>query len=151
MNLPRLPTRNGLKMKGSWEIISDSIPNPFFLLNFPSYWNGNEKIFLRGFFPFFRHHRKVGWRLGLQIVTVLVSLSFFMGLLYRPASLYHPQRRAILHLKNSRKKVGVSSSLVSSSNLILLYDIDLCNLQYCSGRYRGWIKSINNEACKRFQ
>lgn len=50
-------------------------------------------------------HRKMGWRLGLQAVTGLVSFSFFMGLLYRPASLYHPQRRAILHLKNQRKKV----------------------------------------------
>ncbi|KAJ6645744.1 Monocarboxylate transporter 2 [Pseudolycoriella hygida] len=48
---------------------------------------------------------KMGWRLGLQAVTGLVSISFFMGLLYRPASLYHPQRRAILHLKNQRKKV----------------------------------------------
>uniref|UniRef100_A0AAG5DSK7 Major facilitator superfamily (MFS) profile domain-containing protein n=1 Tax=Anopheles atroparvus TaxID=41427 RepID=A0AAG5DSK7_ANOAO len=48
---------------------------------------------------------KMGWRLGLQAVTGLVSCSFFMGLLYRPASLYHPQRRAILHLKNQRKKV----------------------------------------------
>jgi hypothetical protein len=47
----------------------------------------------------------MGWRLGLQAVTGLVSLSFFMALLYRPASLYHPQRRAILHLKNQRKKV----------------------------------------------
>jgi hypothetical protein len=53
-------------------------------------------------------HRKVGWRLGLQFVAVLLALSFFMGLLYRPASLYHPQRRAILHLKNSRKKVRES-------------------------------------------
>ncbi|XP_055684488.1 monocarboxylate transporter 12 [Lutzomyia longipalpis] len=48
---------------------------------------------------------KMGWRLGLQAVTGFVALSFFMGLLYRPASLYHPQRRAILHLKNQRKKV----------------------------------------------
>ncbi|XP_055636261.1 monocarboxylate transporter 7-like [Toxorhynchites rutilus septentrionalis] len=48
---------------------------------------------------------KMGWRLGLQAVTGLVSFSFFMGMLYRPASLYHPQRRAILHLKNQRKKV----------------------------------------------
>lgn len=50
-------------------------------------------------------NRKMGWRLGLQAVTGLVAFSFFMGLLYRPASLYHPQRRAILHLKNQRKKV----------------------------------------------
>lgn len=47
----------------------------------------------------------MGWRLGLQAVTGLVSCCFFLGILYRPASLYHPQRRAILHLKNQRKKV----------------------------------------------
>ncbi|CRL00633.1 CLUMA_CG013893, isoform A [Clunio marinus] len=57
---------------------------------------------------------KIGWRLGLQCVTVLVSLSFFMGLLYRPASLYHPQRRAILHLKNSRKKVKEKKSHIQT-------------------------------------
>jgi len=49
---------------------------------------------------------KAGWRLGLQIVAALTALSFFMGLMYRPASLYHPQRRAIQHLKNQRKKVN---------------------------------------------
>ncbi|CAD7079779.1 unnamed protein product [Hermetia illucens] len=48
---------------------------------------------------------KMGWRLGLQAITGFISFSFFMGLLYRPASLYHPQRRAIQHLKNQRKKV----------------------------------------------
>ena len=47
----------------------------------------------------------MGWRSGLQIVAALTSISFFVGLLYRPASLYHPQRRAIQHLKNQRKKV----------------------------------------------
>ena len=56
-------------------------------------------------------YRKIGWRLGLQFVTVLMSTSFFMALLYRPASLYHPQRRAILHLKNSRKKVIMAYSV----------------------------------------
>ncbi|XP_031623034.1 monocarboxylate transporter 1-like [Contarinia nasturtii] len=48
---------------------------------------------------------KMGWRLGLQAVAGLMSFCFFMGLLYRPASLYHPQRRAILFMKNQRKKV----------------------------------------------
>ncbi|TMW54888.1 hypothetical protein DOY81_000121, partial [Sarcophaga bullata] len=48
---------------------------------------------------------KMGWRSGLQIVAALTSISFFVGLLYRPASLYHPQRRAIQHLKNQRKKL----------------------------------------------
>lgn len=50
----------------------------------------------------------MGWRCGLQIVAALTSISFFVGLLYRPASLYHPQRRAIQHLKNQRKKVMIS-------------------------------------------
>lgn len=49
--------------------------------------------------------RKLGWRLGLQAVTGVLALGFFLGVLYRSASLYHPQRRAILHLKNQRKKV----------------------------------------------
>lgn len=48
---------------------------------------------------------KLGWKLGLQSVTGALSLAFFLGLIYRSAALYHPQRRAILHLKNQRSKV----------------------------------------------
>jgi len=47
----------------------------------------------------------IGWRLGLQAVTVTVFLTFFLGTFYRSASLYHPQRRAILHLKNQKRKI----------------------------------------------
>ncbi|XP_047736434.1 monocarboxylate transporter 2 isoform X2 [Hyalella azteca] len=47
----------------------------------------------------------LGWRLGLQAVTCVVFLTFLMGTFYRSASLYHPQRRAILHLKNQKRKV----------------------------------------------
>ncbi|XP_063868688.1 monocarboxylate transporter 12-like isoform X2 [Scylla paramamosain] len=48
--------------------------------------------------------RSVGWRLGLQAVTGVVFSSFFLGIFYRSASLYHPQRRAILHIKNQKRK-----------------------------------------------
>ncbi|XP_076627091.1 monocarboxylate transporter 10 [Colletes latitarsis] len=48
---------------------------------------------------------KLGWERGMQSVTGALSLAFFLGLIYRSASLYHPQRRAILHLKNQRGKV----------------------------------------------
>uniref|UniRef100_T1JDP4 Major facilitator superfamily (MFS) profile domain-containing protein n=1 Tax=Strigamia maritima TaxID=126957 RepID=T1JDP4_STRMM len=53
------------------------------------------------------HHsiQAVGWRLGLQAFTGLVFVSFFLGVFYRSASLYHPQRRAILHLKNQKRKM----------------------------------------------
>ncbi|KOC67143.1 Monocarboxylate transporter 1 [Habropoda laboriosa] len=46
--------------------------------------------------------RKLGWEHGMQSVTGALSLAFFLGLIYRSASLYHPQRRAMLHVKNQR-------------------------------------------------
>lgn len=55
-------------------------------------------------FSIFRF-RKLGWRLGLQAVTGLLALAFFLPIVYRSANLYHPQRRAIMHLKNQRKKM----------------------------------------------
>ena len=48
---------------------------------------------------------QMSWRLGLQAATGLLLSTFFLGTFYRSASLYHPQRRAILHLKTQRKKV----------------------------------------------
>ena len=49
--------------------------------------------------------REIRWRLGLQAVTVVLASSFILGMFYRSASLYHPQRRAILHLKNQKRKI----------------------------------------------
>ncbi|XP_052121896.1 monocarboxylate transporter 3-like [Frankliniella occidentalis] len=54
---------------------------------------------------------RLGWRLGLQAATGLVATGFFVGVLYRPASLYHPQRRAISHLKAQRKRVKHKKAL----------------------------------------
>ena len=47
----------------------------------------------------------IGWRLGLQAVTGIVFTTFVLGTFYRSASLYHPQRRAILHLKSQKRKI----------------------------------------------
>ncbi|XP_018332376.1 monocarboxylate transporter 12-like isoform X2 [Agrilus planipennis] len=47
----------------------------------------------------------LGWRLGLQAVTGALSMTFILGTFYRSASLYHPQRRAILHIKNQKRKI----------------------------------------------
>ncbi|XP_050536933.1 monocarboxylate transporter 10-like isoform X3 [Daktulosphaira vitifoliae] len=47
----------------------------------------------------------IGWRLGLQLITATVFTTFLLGTCYRSASLYHPQRRAILHLKNQKRKI----------------------------------------------
>ena len=47
----------------------------------------------------------LGWRLSLQIVSVILASNFFLGTFYRSASLYHPQRRAIIHLKTQRRKI----------------------------------------------
>lgn len=38
-------------------------------------------------------------------MTGVVFLTFILGTFYRSASLYHPQRRAILHLKNQKRKI----------------------------------------------
>ena len=43
--------------------------------------------------------------MGLQILTLLLTATFFLGMFYRSASLYHPQRRAIMHLKNQKRKI----------------------------------------------
>lgn len=53
----------------------------------------------------------VGWRYGLQLITVTVFLTFFLATCYRSASLYHPQRRAILHLKNQKRKIKDKNKL----------------------------------------
>ncbi|XP_011502583.1 PREDICTED: monocarboxylate transporter 10-like [Ceratosolen solmsi marchali] len=52
---------------------------------------------------------KLGWRLGLQTITGILFLAIFLGLVYRNASLYHPQRHAILHLKNQQNKLKPKS------------------------------------------
>ena len=38
-------------------------------------------------------------------MTGVVFLTFVLGTFYRSASLYHPQRRAILHLKSQKRKI----------------------------------------------
>ena len=50
---------------------------------------------------------KVRWQLSylLQAVTGVVFSTFILGMFYRSASLYHPQRRAILHLKSIKRKI----------------------------------------------
>ena len=40
----------------------------------------------------------------------LTILSFFLGLFFRSASMYHPQRDAISHIKHQKEKVkGINS------------------------------------------
>ena len=46
-----------------------------------------------------------GWRLGLQIISASVSLCIIPALLYRPASVYHPQRNAILHMRQYMRQI----------------------------------------------
>ena len=65
-----------------------------------------------------RHFRLFSWRLGLQVVTGATTVAFFLGLFYRSATLYHPQRRAILHLKVKCKPgIAQESSIFGASNV----------------------------------
>ena len=69
-----------------------------------SLWMPPKVIFL--FFLFMMSfYSTVGWRLGLQQITGLLVTTFLLGTFYRSASLYHPQRRAILHLKTQKRKI----------------------------------------------
>ena len=63
------------------------------------------KLELTDFRYFLLFFSSIGWRLGLQAVTGLISILFVLGTFYRSASLYHPQRRAILHLKSQKRKI----------------------------------------------
>lgn len=58
----------------------------------------------------------LGWRLGLQLVTGIISIMFILGTFYRSASLYHPQRRAILHIKNQKRKIKDKNKLEHSTS-----------------------------------
>ena len=60
--------------------------------------------------PFLFCFRALRWRLGLQAMQGLTILSFFLGLFFRSASMYHPQRDAISHIKHQKEKVkGINS------------------------------------------
>ncbi|XP_054163329.1 monocarboxylate transporter 2-like [Oppia nitens] len=49
------------------------------------------------------------WRFGFQAMALISLISFILSVLYRPVSLYHPQRRAILHLKNLQKRSRIKA------------------------------------------
>ena len=56
------------------------------------------------------YFRSLRWRLGLQAMQGLTILAFFIGLFLRSASMYHPQRDAISHIKHQKEKVkGINS------------------------------------------
>lgn len=46
----------------------------------------------------------MSWRGGLETLAGLFSVTILLAIHLRPASLYHPQRRAIVHLKTQRKR-----------------------------------------------
>lgn len=87
-----------------WRCASKSIMN--------SVWDSNLK--------FFDFQFRICGRHGLQCVTLCVFLTFFLGLFYRSAALYHPQRRAILHLKTQRRKVKEKNR---QNNRIAFFDL----------------------------
>ena len=82
----------------------------------------------------------LGWRIGLQAIAGIVTSTSILAILFRPASLYHPQRRAISHLKqhmrlqrvsrtkNKQKKILDTKVLRSRTIRIILLSSAVCAL-----------------------
>ena len=80
----------------------------------------------------------LGWRIGLQAIAGIVTSTSLLAIMYRPASIYHPQRRAISHLKqhmrllrisktkNKKKKVLHTKVLRSRTVRIILLSAAVC-------------------------
>ena len=64
---------------------------------------------------FFILHRSLGWRYGLHLMAGVFVGPFFFGTFYRSATLYHPQRRAIIHLKTQQKKQILERNPISKA------------------------------------
>ena len=63
-----------------------------------------------------RFVRSKNWRFGFQALALITFITFFLAVLYRPASLYHPQRRAILHLKSLQKRSRLKDHMKTHQN-----------------------------------
>ena len=60
------------------------------------------------------------WRLGLQATTLIMASTFLLGMCHRSASLYHPQRRAILHLKSQKRKISIRNGHGAANEIVPL-------------------------------
>ncbi|XP_023346554.1 uncharacterized protein LOC111715463 [Eurytemora carolleeae] len=71
--------------------------------------------------------REQGWRLGLQMMCLILIPGIFICLFYRPASLYHPQRRAMQHIKFHQKRILLSRFNPADIGIFRLNYNYLCN------------------------
>lgn len=79
-------------------------------------------------------------------MALVAFINFFIGVLYRPASLYHPQRRAILHLKSLQKKSRHREAAQGLYNGNINANINGKNGQNFNNNVNNNINSLNNNS-----
>lgn len=82
----------------------------------------------------------VSFIINTSLNVYCVATLFFLGMFYRSASLYHPQRRAILHIKDMSKKKGKDKNKIE--NKPPYFDFSTLRMKSLQGMLISLLKKV---------